>query len=1484
LLRLSSVQTYITSKFSDRLSEDLNTKISVDRIDLKWYFDVELEGFYAEDLKGNPILEAPKLELDLDYLRMFDRQILIKKIDLYNAKLAYRKYTGDTFTNIQFILDHFKKEDSDTSESVAWDVQISGIGLYNTSVIYDMEDQDIIEEGFDYNHMVLENVSAELQNLHNQGDSTSFQLSNFEAYDKSGFQIRNFNSFVAINKNTLDLPNLSLHTEHSKIHGAIQFDFDSWKDWSEFVTQVKMKVRFDSTQLAVQDITYFSPSLKGMDETFVLHGKLSGRVDKLKAKDFLIGWDLKNWFYGDAKIHGLPDIEHSFIMVNAEELRVDVKSIASLSMPGGKTLPITDQVMRLGKIKADGRFTGFLNDFVANAKFNTSLGRLKTDVSIKPSDESGKLAYSGSFDLNKFEVGTFLASKRFGNLSMNGDIEGNGLDQYTRATAAVAIQDIDINGGRYENVELKAQLANQLLEFHMVSKDNRFLMNSSGVYNFGLETSEFELFSTIENARMARLLMSDQDTLGEISTNLVCHIVGDNLDNLKGQLILDSTDYFYQNEHYVSEYIEVKTNIENGVRDVKLISDFVDANVNGINNIAELEANLHQIMADLVPSLTGDTNYVFDKKMQFENNIGLELAFKEPKVINELFLKSLSIASGTQIKANFESKEDKLSLIGRAPTFGYNDYALSDIAFKIEKSQGITSSDISIQSVKLTDSLHVDSILLTSTIQTDTIQYHFHAGKNDNKRLYFDLNGDIKIQSSEQFAFEFKDSYLWLIDTLYEIENDNRIWVGANEFGAHNFHIKSKGSSISADGSVNREKTDSLALDFHQFNLSTLDPYTQSIFSNFDGILNGELVLISVHDYLDFLSEMDIVDFALNKTYLGNTSINAVWNKERNGASVNLNIYNAKENYQPFNVYGYYYPQAEEDNYDLLLNLSNFPAKAVERYLNSFSSILEGNLNGNLNIKGKTAAPEFTGKLAMDIKKFKVDYLNTVYSFKDEMLFEKDRISFAEAKFFDQEYKKGNKNVAIGDFELTHQDFQEIAIDLKITPTDMMLLNTNSDDNELFYGKAYGSGSVQIKGPLTALDFLVNVETSGGTMVSVPIIFSYQAEKADFITFISNEPTDTTKLVTIEEDIEDEYKYNMDLMFSLRPNAEISIVMDEAGEDAMKARGNGDIRITVDQDENVGIYGEYVITSGSYGSSTTLGKNFSIEEGSTISWDGDVEEAQLNIKAVHKIKNVNLNDLLANSDSTENNTQVNCVINITGDLYSPDITFDIELPNIEVSEQEKVNNMLSIGGEKSQDIINRNFVYLMVLGSFQPSQSASANQIDGSSSANYSSSISDLITSQINNVFNRLLDDNIDIGIEYNANKANTQEVAVVMSYSLLNNKLIINGKLGSGISTDAENKSSKMVGDVDIEYKIKEDGNIRLRAYNKTNYGNIARYQTDYTQGVGVIWRKEFDSFRIRPKQIEAPKDTIPPPTTPQDSTSTMDTNAVKSPVNFIK
>jgi predicted acyl esterase len=149
-------------------------------------------------------------------------------------------------------------------------------------------------------------------------------------------------------------------------------------------------------------------------------------------------------------------------------------------------------------------------------------------------------------------------------------------------------------------------------------------------------------------------------------------------------------------------------------------------------------------------------------------------------------------------------------------------------------------------------------------------------------------------------------------------------------------------------------------------------------------------------------------------------------------------------------------------------------------------------------------------------------------------------------------------------------------------------------------------------------------------------------------------------------------------------------------------------------------------------------------------------------------------------------------------------------------------------------LMNQQAISLLVLGSFSSTGTGGTNPVNAA--AIMSSTLSNML-SQISNDFN--------IGINYiPGDRVSNEQLEVALSTQLLDDRLIIDGNIDVSSNSSSTQKTSSIVGDINVEYKLTPDGRFRVKAFNRSNDLSLFEDESPYTQGVGVFYRKEFDNI----------------------------------------
>ena len=196
-------------------------------------------------------------------------------------------------------------------------------------------------------------------------------------------------------------------------------------------------------------------------------------------------------------------------------------------------------------------------------------------------------------------------------------------------------------------------------------------------------------------------------------------------------------------------------------------------------------------------------------------------------------------------------------------------------------------------------------------------------------------------------------------------------------------------------------------------------------------------------------------------------------------------------------------------------------------------------------------------------------------------------------------------------------------------------------------------------------------------------------------------------------------------------------------------------------------------------------------------------------------------------------------------MLNPDIAFDIDLPTADETTKSKVRSVLYVSDEQENiQELNRQVFSLLVLNQFLTPTGREGVSYTGNVAGTTSF---ELMSNQVSNWLSKISND-FDVGFNYRpGDELSGQEIELALSTQIFNDRLILDGNFGVSdnkeVSSDSQN-ANNIIGDFSMEYKITEDGKLRVKAFNASNQSYIERTSSNYTQGVGLFYRKEFDNF----------------------------------------
>ncbi|WP_431242307.1 translocation/assembly module TamB domain-containing protein [Flavobacterium sp. P21] len=383
---------------------------------------------------------------------------------------------------------------------------------------------------------------------------------------------------------------------------------------------------------------------------------------------------------------------------------------------------------------------------------------------------------------------------------------------------------------------------------------------------------------------------------------------------------------------------------------------------------------------------------------------------------------------------------------------------------------------------------------------------------------------------------------------------------------------------------------------------------------------------------------------------------------------------------------------------------------------------------------------------------------------------------------------------------------------------------------QAYFGTAFINGTASIKGPTEGLFIKVDAKSEKGTEIKIPISNAQSVGESSWIHFV----TPKEKYNLANGIVEKTRNYNgleLEFDFDITPDAEVEVILDRNSGHGMKGKGYGSLLFKINTLGKFNMWGDFQAYEGTYNFKYggLIDKKFAVKKGGSIIWEGNPMKAQLNLEAVYRTS-ANPAVLLENS-SFNKKVPVEVVIGLRGDLTSPDPNFDIQFPSVSSVLKSEIQYKLD-----DKDVRQTQALYLLSTGSFMSPDGFNQSDLSGTFAETATSLLGGIIKSDNDKV-------NIDLNF-ISADKRIGQEADgqfVANISSQINEKISINGKVGVPVGGVNE---SAIVGDIEILYRVNEDGSMNLRLFNKENDINYIGQGIGYTQGVGISYEVDFDTF----------------------------------------
>lgn len=1431
-MRLDGVKHRLASFVSIEITDRYGIPFNVETVEVRGLNDVRLGNVTLFGLDGDTIVHTSEARAYLQTKRLLKGQIRVNTLVFAAPDIRLYRQTPDDVLNIQYLLDIINSKEKNEESRI--DLRINQLLVYDGRFSYDVYSEAHDELRFDPNHILVTDFACNVSLKKLAGKEIDLYIRSISGEERCGLGLERFRARITGDGNKFTLKGVELRTPSSVIvSDGIEVNADS--SWHNAVIAGSVESGFFS----IDDIAPFVKfSVAGAPPlTFSING--SGGRDSVSAALSVSALDYSFVTRANIAVANLFAEQRSGVL-DVEECFVDEAASNVLAAMAGIEFREGGLPNRVGAVSLKGD-ASFNNEGVkAKALLECEAGILLLD---------GSLAAAGRYALRlnarELDLGALAGIDGFNGGELKLKATGNIRDRRNYADVKGSILNLVYNGYHYSPIDFSSRLTSDAVTASVVSNDPNAGMQLTAKYGLSGE-------------RVLKFLLK-ADNLAPASLNLVkeglkqdyaFELNGEYFDYGGGKTVANAKiDNLFMRADDDTTFVRnfyVTDNKAGDIRRFMITSDFATASITGNFDFGEILSSLVATLKSHLPVLDIASGKSFSRSLDndfyYEVSItdsspltrmlNLPVTVLEPSVIRGFFnehekvysidasinrinlngglIRSLNVVGQSSLKGVDLNVQFTKPMVKNMKNFDYNNFE-EDIVVRLN----VSAASNKIKGIVNWNNFKSDDIMV-GTVRMD-------AALSRNQEQELELAAKIY---SDSVTHKNKAWYI----------NEGTVSGRMDKLYVKNVGLSSDRQDLRIEGVIGREQSDSLVARLMNVDVATVFDIIKFRILDFGGKATGTAYLRGLLSAPNVGGRLDVSDFSIDGAILGRGDVYVGWEDDTKSIVLDAGVYNSQN--EKTTVKGYL--SQPNDTITLMVDANNVNAAFIGKKLGAFLSDIDGSGSGKVHVHGKWRSVDLQGAVALYCSA-KVNANNTRYYLSgDSVCFSKGLVSFDNVKVND---RYGNEGSLSG--FLTHKNLGRWTCNFNIKAREMLVYDTYDFGTLPFYGTIFGTGDAVIRSDSTG--FLLRTNNFKSTSGSRFVYDTNEASGArdnSFVTF-----TDSSKRKKKEPQVEkpksDSYnkttnKLTLDFMFDVNEALEVKVYTNRQTDDYVSIFGNGPINAVYSDKDGFSMKGHLSLVRGAYKFTIQdiFPKVFEISKGSTIAFNGDPYRAELDLRAKYFVPSASLSDLTTEI-AKRKTVKVNCLMNITGSLASPDLAFDLELPEGSEEERELLASVASTPDQK-----NMQFVYLLGVGKFYTFDANSAQADATNSTTAVESLMFNTISGQLNNMLGKIINNgNWDISGNISTSERgwNSMEVEGMLRGRLLDNRLQINGNLGYRENPIA---NRNFIGDFELLWLLSPNYNWNIKAYSKTNDRYFSK--TDLTtQGVGTSILFEFDRWK---------------------------------------
>ncbi len=1388
-----------------------------------------------------------------------------EKVDLKKGKIDVTKIIGDAvllgITEYKGGRPPRKRSDNpyplDTTpfNPQLWKFNVQELALQNSRFFLEYPEYNTPEGLFDELHLNITGINTNITNINIEGDTIKGHVNNLNAKERCGIVVHKMVADVTVSPVMSECKNLRLETANSILQDYYAMRYTRFPDFINYISEVVMEGKFNNASIGIDDIIYFAPEMQWAEhKNILLNGNASGTVAAFRTQNISAN-DGINKFTGDIAITGLPNVEDTYL--DWQQGTVQGSGDGLLAYIPSLKEDESINLSALGKINFAGNAHGFLNNFYLNGNLVTELGNAEFITNFIAITENTP-QYKGDVKFQNFYLGKLLNQPDIEYINLETIVNGKGFSTEDFEMVLEGKSDAFMfKNYEYNHLSFEGTYNQQGYDGKLISRDENLSFDLNGKFRLGTKQNTFNCAANLLHINTKNIGLTNNTIEGNAILRL--NFSGLSVDEFNGNIAIDRINLIENNTPISLSGLDINANVfEDGFRKILLQTNGVYAQAEGKFSITELPNAFYSLLAVYIPEfIAAPQNYNPNQDVHFV------LKTESTDDIFRLLNVPLRLSSDIDLEGRYQGTTQQLSVKGSIPWIRYNQLFFDNISLKISgESEGLNSS-ISVQKFNVDDYLVFEDALLASNVLSNLATFRLSTGASGNINTTV-ITGNT-LAANDSFYVSILESGFYFNRKHWLVNSGNNFVFAKDYIDVQNLTLQSDAQKIFVN--KNNSVPNKLNIDISQIEINPLNNMLDLTDGLIKGKVNGNIIITPLLENQQFNFDVNTTDLYYNEMPMG--KINVIGNVDIANTTLSLNN-GTRLMYDGSGIEatgGWNW--SNNHFYESKIRLKDAPLTLLQPVLEGYCKEVSGTVSGYLNMDDKNSQNTYVnGGLNLNNASATADINGVTYQIaKGNITINNKHFELQEMLVNDLD---GNTGLLSGN--VVHNGLEKLNFNLKFNSDKIKVLHLSKPYGEYFYGRVWADVTMNLKGDVDNLNMDLIMLPKSQSQLFIPIVTGNDLSRYDYIQFKQKGDTKTPIRSNLAKN-----KFNIRIEAIANTDLESFIILDEATGDQIQARGTGNIIMEIPSDGDFRLNGNYFIEEGKYNFAfkqlevLNYRKEFMIEKGSAIKWNGSMYNADLDVAANTQIK-ARLYDLIANeqerialTDQELYDAQLMQLINLqmqmNGSLETPELNFKIGLVESRSVGTYAYQKLQRINANE-RELLNQ-VAGLLLVGQFLPPEGLSGGATNATISAgaitNMSEVFSTVASSQISNMANKALGiEDLYIGLRYKnyaltgydqsdpSAYLNRNEAGFNVRKNFFSNRLIaeVGGVYDWGRPSSAQGDiDSRLAGDFRVQYLLSKDGNVRMSIFRNSNYDAIFQ-QTIGRQGAGLTYRKSFNNL----------------------------------------